>query len=33
MNGWLTTSVTENIRDLPTRWIPTDNGIYRKASA
>ncbi|OYU17533.1 MAG: chemotaxis protein CheR [Rhodobacteraceae bacterium PARR1] len=31
--GWLTTSVTENIRDLPTRWIPTDNGIYRKASA
>jgi chemotaxis protein methyltransferase CheR len=31
--GWLITSVTENIRDLPTRWLPVDNGIFRKAQA
>ena len=29
--GWLVTSVTENIRDLPTPWVPVENGIYRKA--
>jgi len=29
--GWLITSVTENVRDLPTRWVPVDNGLYRKA--
>lgn len=28
--GWLVTSVTENIRDLPSRWQPHDNGIHRK---
>ncbi|MBC2834786.1 CheR family methyltransferase [Paragemmobacter straminiformis] len=28
--GWLVTSVTENIRDLNTRWQPVDNGIHRK---
>ncbi len=28
--GWLVTSVTENIRDLPSRWQPVDNGIHRK---
>lgn len=31
--GWLITSVTENARDLPTRWQPVDNGIFRKALA
>lgn len=29
--GWLITSVTENIRDLPTRWAGVENGIFRKA--
>ncbi|AWB49685.1 chemotaxis protein CheR [Gemmobacter aquarius] len=29
-NGWLVTSVTENIRDLPSRWHSVDNGIHRK---
>lgn len=29
-NGWLVTSVTENIRDLPSRWQSVANGIYRK---
>lgn len=28
--GWLVTSVTETIRDLPTRWDPVSNGVYRK---
>jgi chemotaxis protein methyltransferase CheR len=28
--GWLMTSVTENARDLATRWIPVNSGIYRK---
>ena len=28
--GWLVTSVTENIRDLNTRWEPYATGIYRK---
>ena len=28
--GWLVTSVTENIRDLNTRWEPVATGIYRK---
>lgn len=31
--GWLITSVTENIRDLPTRWVGVDNGIYRKVQS
>lgn len=29
--GWLLTSVTESLRDLDTRWIPVQGGIYRKA--
>lgn len=28
--GWLVTSVTENIRDLNTRWEPVATGVYRK---
>lgn len=29
--GWLLTSVTESLRDLDTRWLPVQGGIYRKA--
>ena len=28
--GWLLTSVTESLRDLGTRWIPVQSGVYRK---
>lgn len=28
--GWLITSVTESLRDLPTPWTPVASGIYRK---
>lgn len=31
--GWLITSVTENIRELPTRWGHVSNGVYRKAAS
>ena len=30
--GWLLTSVTEPLRDLDTRWVQVQGGIYRKAS-
>ena len=29
--GWLLTSVTEPLRDLGTRWLPVQGGVYRKA--
>ncbi|MDO9107345.1 MAG: protein-glutamate O-methyltransferase CheR [Methylovulum sp.] len=28
--GWLLTSVTESLRDLETRWVPVQSGVYRK---
>ncbi len=28
--GWLITSVTESLRELPTPWTPVASGIYRK---
>lgn len=28
--GWLITSVTENVRDLGSRWSPVTTGIYRR---
>jgi chemotaxis protein methyltransferase CheR len=31
--GLLFTSVTENVRDLSTRWLPLSSGIYRKDGA
>jgi chemotaxis protein methyltransferase CheR len=29
-SGWLLTSVTESLRDLGTRWLSVDSGIYRR---
>ena len=29
--GWLLTSVTESLRDMDTRWLTIQGGIYRKA--
>ena len=29
--GWLLTSVTESLRDMDTRWITIQGGVYRKA--
>ncbi len=28
--GWLFTSVTESLRDMPTRWLLIEPGVYRK---